>query len=52
MTVQSAHAAGWQLENNSAEAYERYLAAAFSPWADALTAAAELKAGERALDVA
>jgi len=31
MTVQSAHAAGWQLENNSAEAYERYLATAFSP---------------------
>jgi len=52
MTVQSARAEGWQLENNSAEAYERYLATAFSPWADALTAAAGLKAGERALDVA
>jgi ubiquinone/menaquinone biosynthesis C-methylase UbiE len=52
MIVHSAHAQAWQLESNSAEAYERYLAAAFSPWADALTAAAELKAGERALDVA
>ena len=52
MTVQSARAEGWQLENDSAEAYERYLATAFSPWADALTAAAGLKAGERALDVA
>jgi SAM-dependent methyltransferase len=52
MIVQSAHGAGWQLENNSAEAYERYLASAFSPWAEALTMAAELKAGERALDVA
>jgi ubiquinone/menaquinone biosynthesis C-methylase UbiE len=52
MIVDSAHAEGWQLESNSAEAYERYLATAFSPWADALTAAAELGAGERALDVA
>jgi ubiquinone/menaquinone biosynthesis C-methylase UbiE len=52
MIVQGAHAEGWQLESNSAEAYERYLATAFSPWADALTAAAELVPGERVLDVA
>jgi len=52
MIVERAPAAGWQLENNSAEAYERYLASAFSPWADALTGAAELKPGERVLDVA
>lgn len=52
MMVQGAHAEGWQLEGNSAEAYERYLAAAFSPWADALTDAAALRPGERALDVA
>lgn len=52
MIAETAHADGWQLEGNSAEAYERYLATAFSPWADALTAAAELTAGDRALDVA
>jgi ubiquinone/menaquinone biosynthesis C-methylase UbiE len=52
MIVQGARAEGWQLESNSAEAYERYLATSFSPWADALTAAAELAAGESALDVA
>ena len=52
MIVQGGHAEGWQLESNSAEAYERYLAAAFLPWADALVAAAELEAGERVLDVA
>jgi ubiquinone/menaquinone biosynthesis C-methylase UbiE len=52
MIAETAHADGWQLEGNSAEAYERYLATAFSPWADALTAAAELTAGDRVLDVA
>jgi len=45
-------AEGWQLEENSAEAYERYLASAFSPWAKALVALADVKHGERVLDVA
>jgi ubiquinone/menaquinone biosynthesis C-methylase UbiE len=43
---------GWQLEEDSAESYERYLASAFAPWANALIAVAGLKAGERVLDVA
>ena len=43
---------GWQLEEDSAESYERYLASAFAPWANALVALAGLKEGERALDVA
>lgn len=43
---------GWQLEEDSAEAYDRYLASAFAPWAEALIARAELKEGERVLDVA
>ncbi len=43
---------GWQLEGNAAEAYERYLASAFSPWARALTELAEIRDGERVLDVA
>jgi ubiquinone/menaquinone biosynthesis C-methylase UbiE len=43
---------GWQLEPNSAEAYERYLASAFSPWAEQLVALAALGAGERVLDAA
>lgn len=44
-------AEGWQLEGNSAEAYEQYLASAFSPWARQLTALAGVKAGDRVLDV-
>jgi ubiquinone/menaquinone biosynthesis C-methylase UbiE len=43
---------GWQLEGNGAEAYERYLASAFSPWARALTDLAEVREGDRVLDVA
>ena len=50
--TQSPAAEGWQLEGNSAEAYERYLASAFSPWANALVALADVKNGERVLDVA
>jgi len=50
--TQGPQAEGWQLEGNSAEAYERYLAPAFSPWADALVALADVKSGERVLDVA
>jgi ubiquinone/menaquinone biosynthesis C-methylase UbiE len=43
---------GWQLEGSSAEAYERYLASAFSPWARKLTELAEIREGDRVLDVA
>lgn len=52
MQIQSPPAEGWQLEPNTAEAYERYLAAAFSPWANELIAVADLREGERVLDVA
>lgn len=43
----------WQLDGNSAEAYERYLVPPlFAPGAEALTALAELERGEQVLDVA
>lgn len=43
---------GWQLEGGGAEAYERYLASAFSPWARQLTELAEVREGDRVLDIA
>jgi ubiquinone/menaquinone biosynthesis C-methylase UbiE len=43
---------GWQIEQNSAEAYEAYLASAFRPWADELIARAAVREGDRVLDVA
>jgi ubiquinone/menaquinone biosynthesis C-methylase UbiE len=43
---------GWQLEASSAEAYEKYLATAFSRWAQQLTAMAGISEGARVLDVA
>jgi ubiquinone/menaquinone biosynthesis C-methylase UbiE len=43
---------GWQIEGDSAEAYETYLASAFRPWADDLIARAAVREGERVLDVA
>lgn len=43
---------GWQVEGSSAEAYERYLASAFSPWASSLVKRAGVGNGERVLDVA
>jgi ubiquinone/menaquinone biosynthesis C-methylase UbiE len=42
---------GWQLDASSADAYERYLASAFSPWAAQLVAAAEVTEGDRVLDL-
>lgn len=43
---------GWQLEGDSAEAYERYLVPGmFAPWADELVERAALEPGDRALDV-
>lgn len=44
---------GWQLEEASAAAYERYLGPPFLvPWATDLVDAVDLKTGERVLDVA
>ncbi len=43
---------GWQIEGDTAEAYERYLASAFSPWARQLTELADVRSGDRVLDVA
>lgn len=43
----------WQLDGNSAEAYERYLVPLlFAPGADVLIELADLKSGEQVLDVA
>jgi ubiquinone/menaquinone biosynthesis C-methylase UbiE len=52
MKAPEARTEGWQLEGNGAEAYERYLASAFLPWARALTELAEIREGDRVLDVA
>src|SRR5262245_38997379 len=52
MNIPNAALEGWQLENNSAEAYEQYLAAAFAPWAAALIDRAGVREGERVLDLA
>jgi ubiquinone/menaquinone biosynthesis C-methylase UbiE len=52
MTTETYTAEGWQLEKNSAEAYERYLASAFRPWADQLVEVARIQEGDRVLDVA
>lgn len=50
--TQGATAEGWQLAGSGAESYERYLASAFSPWAQQLVALADVRPGERVLDVA
>jgi ubiquinone/menaquinone biosynthesis C-methylase UbiE len=52
MKTQRETTEGWQLEGSGAEAYERYLASAFSPWAQKLTELAEIREGDRVLDVA
>ena len=52
MTIPIGVSEGWQLEGAGAEAYERYLASAFSPWARALAELAEIREGDRVLDVA
>ena len=43
---------GWQVAVDSAEAYERYLASAFSPWAAQLVDRAGVTAADRVLDAA
>jgi ubiquinone/menaquinone biosynthesis C-methylase UbiE len=43
---------GWQLDAQGAQDYERILAAAFGPWAEGLVALADVKEGERVLDLA
>jgi ubiquinone/menaquinone biosynthesis C-methylase UbiE len=50
--MQNAVTEGWQVEGDSADAYERYLAAAFRPWAARLVDLAEVHAGDRVLDLA
>jgi ubiquinone/menaquinone biosynthesis C-methylase UbiE len=52
MTTEIRAAEAWQLEADSADAYERYLATAFRPWAESLIGYAGLQHGERVLDVA
>ena len=52
MKTGNATPAGWQLEDNSADAYEEYLAKAFAPWAEGLLSLAGVQAGEGVLDVA
>lgn len=48
----TAQAGGWQLEGNSAAAYEEYLVPGiFEPWADELLEEVALQSGDRALDV-
>jgi ubiquinone/menaquinone biosynthesis C-methylase UbiE len=51
MATRALRTEGWQLESSSAEAYERYLASAFSPWAAQLVQLADVGAGDRVLDV-
>lgn len=47
-----AEVGGWQLEGDSAEAYERYLVPGmFAPWADELVELSSPQPGERVLDV-
>ena len=43
---------GWQLDGDAAEAYERYLATSFAPWARRLVELAGIGSGQRVLDVA
>lgn len=51
--TQHAPATQWQLEDTSADAYERYLVPKFfAPWAKHLTEVVALAPGERVLDVA
>jgi ubiquinone/menaquinone biosynthesis C-methylase UbiE len=49
---QSISAEGWQLQGPSAQAYEEYLATEFRPWAEALVRLADVREGDRVLDVA
>lgn len=50
---QAERTGSWQLESNSAEAYERYLVPKFfAGWAELLTQRAEVKQGDHVLDVA
>jgi ubiquinone/menaquinone biosynthesis C-methylase UbiE len=45
-------AEGWQLDSNSAEAYEEYFGPVFRPFAADLVRLAEVSGGDRVLDVA
>jgi ubiquinone/menaquinone biosynthesis C-methylase UbiE len=50
--ISPTRAEGWQLEGDSAEAYERYLGTAFRPFAEDLVRLAAISPGDRVLDVA
>ncbi|MXV61340.1 methyltransferase domain-containing protein [Natronorubrum sp. JWXQ-INN-674] len=53
MNDQEHQSAGWQLEQRASEAYEQYLVPPlFAPWAERLLDAADLRDGDRLLDVA
>jgi ubiquinone/menaquinone biosynthesis C-methylase UbiE len=53
MNDQTRHSTGWQLDRSAPEAYERYLVPPiFVPWAERLVDRAEVRNGDRVLDVA
>ena len=53
MSDRTSELAGWQLDRSAPEAYERYLVPPiFAPWAEGLLDAAEVREGDRVLDVA
>lgn len=53
MSKQGSRTAGWQLEASAAEAYEQYFVPIlFAPWAERIIDAADLRDGDRVLDVA
>ena len=53
MSDQTPKSSGWQLEGSAAEAYERYFVPAiFASWAERLVDRADIREGERVLDLA
>ncbi|WP_331233166.1 class I SAM-dependent methyltransferase [Natronorarus salvus] len=53
MSDRTSEPAGWQLDRSAPEAYERYLVPPiFAPWAERLLDVAEVREGDRVLDVA
>ncbi|ELY50194.1 class I SAM-dependent methyltransferase [Natronolimnohabitans innermongolicus] len=53
MSDRTRQPAGWQVEQSASEAYEQYLVPAiFAPWTDRLLETAEIREGDRVLDVA
>ncbi|MFP8952185.1 class I SAM-dependent methyltransferase [Natrialbaceae archaeon A-arb3/5] len=53
MSNHTAQSSGWQVEQSTSEAYERFLVPPiFAPWADRLIETVEVREGDRVLDVA